>query len=355
MSQKSSSRAKRARSQSISASATDSSSATKTSSRLRQAATMDPKLPRWPYVGDIRKEFRILQKLGSGAGGTVHVVRRRSDNAVFALKVIHSPSEWTNTEWLALERLRESTDCGASGVVCHRGHFIIDRLTSDSSVHPRLPALLMDYVDGPDLHEFARAWWEEHDRAPDQRLARSLAVSCLAALATVHSAGLAHRDIKPENIVVQTKGPNEVHCTIVDFAYACDEDTCGSVRFSGTPCYATSSRLDDALLAKGDARQCLSALQREQAGDVWALGLALFFFLTGSEPWPCIVSDAIQDAETPLPTAIAALARFTERYRLLDHERVAGDDRQLESVLSQMLEPEDRMRLTAAAALAALQ
>ena len=321
---------------------------------------MQPALPNWPYIGDARQRFAFERKLGSGVGGSVYLVRERANDTLYALKIVENAREWSDNEWLVLEQLRESTDCLRSGVVCHRGHFIVDN-ANERSPHKRVPALLIDYVDGPDLFDFARVWWDTKNQAPAATLARAIAKSCLSALAVVHSAGIAHRDIKPENIIVQFDPPDQTHsaihnvrCTIVDFAYACDEQTCATTRFSGTPCYATATRLQSALDDNKRTEPDYAAFQREQAGDVWALGLSLFFFFTGSQPWPCVVSSAIEEAKTPMPHAIAALAAFADRYSLLDHEHVAGDDSTLDNVLFQMLVPEDDMRITAAAALAAL-
>ena len=85
-----------------------------------------------------------------------------------------------------------------------------------------------------------------------------------------HLRGVAHRDIKPENILFD-KFP---HVKISDFGL------CGYIKpkelmstFCGSPCYA--------------APECLYHENYDGTkSDIWALGVMLYYMVTGKPPWP---------------------------------------------------------------------
>lgn len=338
--------------------------------KLQQAASLQngPKLPDWPYIGKITDVMNKVKQLGSGSGGTVYLAQDKQDpNAYFAAKVITATSEWNDREWLALERLRLASACVESGVICHRGHFLVDVPTSTGL--STFPLLLTDYVKGQDMYDFIESWWRKNKKAPPLDLAMAVIESCIRALATVHAAGLAHRDIKPENMMIQhsvsvdettKKQTHKAHCVIVDFAYACDVTSCVNMQFSGTPCYASASRLKRAMryINGRSPREETpeAALKRGQAGDVWAMGLTLFFFLTGHQPWPCIVLDSVEAAGIQYPDSFASLEQFAKRYSLLEHERlpIGYDNPEIAQLLQDMLVTNDKERITAAEAIARL-
>lgn len=73
--------------------------------------------------------------------------------------------------------------------------------TRDLVVEGDLLALVMDLIDGPDLHRHLR------DNGPFSPVAASLLTAQIAdALAASHADGVVHRDLKPANVLLKGTG-----------------------------------------------------------------------------------------------------------------------------------------------------
>jgi Protein kinase domain len=126
--------------------------------------------------------------------------------------------------------------------------------------------IIMEYVAGPDLH--VRVTGSGPLRAHETiRLGRDVA----AALDTAHRRGILHRDVKPQNVLLDPDG----RYRLTDFGSARldgQEGVTATGAFAGTRDYTAPEILAG---ARGDAR-----------ADVYALGLTLYFALTGGLPAP---------------------------------------------------------------------
>ncbi|GAA4732058.1 hypothetical protein Prum_003450 [Phytohabitans rumicis] len=127
-----------------------------------------------------------------------------------------------------------------------------------------VPFVVMELLHGPTLRS----------RLADGPIpvpeALRLCAEVASGLAAAHAAGLVHRDVKPANVVLTPSGAK-----VVDFGIAAavgplddlDEDN----RYVGTPAFLAPERLTG-----GDVTT---------ASDVYALGLLLYFVLSGRLPW----------------------------------------------------------------------
>ncbi len=127
-----------------------------------------------------------------------------------------------------------------------------------ASVHDQRVGMWADLITGDNLAERQ----VRYDSTEILEVARAMA----GALDAVHSAGIIHGDVKPANMMVDA----EQHLTLMDFG-AGDEQPEGqaqSTSGSGTPALMAPE-----LFADG----CAST-----ASDIYALGVSLFWLLTGS-------------------------------------------------------------------------
>jgi serine/threonine-protein kinase len=187
-----------------------------------------------------------------------------------------------------------------------------------------LPYLVLEYVDGVALTEYADA----HALAPRARL--SLFVAICRAVAAAHRQLIVHRDLKPSNILVTAEG----RVKLLDFGIAklLDDDAELPTRTGYgalTPEYA--------------APEQLSGEPVTTSTDVYALGVLLHELLTGQRP-------ATDGATLRRPSSIrfehAAAAAASTVTRRATPAELRGD---LDNVLLMALaaEPERRYRSAA--------
>lgn len=132
-----------------------------------------------------------------------------------------------------------------------------------------LLALVMDFVDGPDLRTYLNR---------EGRLSPSAAALLLAdvadALAHTHAAGVVHRDLKPENVLLHlTDGPPVP--LLSDFGIArlaaAGSTVTGPRTILGTPAYLAPE------IAQGRPAAA--------AADIYACGILLYELTTGRPPF----------------------------------------------------------------------
>lgn len=131
----------------------------------------------------------------------------------------------------------------------------------------------------------------------------------LSALAAAHSVGIIHRDIKPDNLMLT--GSIEAPCLrLLDFGIAKlhqigsgEAELTQTGKLIGTPAYMAPEQI------RG---------QPVPASDLYAVGIMLFFLLTGQRPYPYpipqVLISHLQDPIPQLPSEVPPnLARVVHR------------------------------------------
>jgi hypothetical protein len=129
----------------------------------------------------------------------------------------------------------------------------------------------MELIQGENLE----TWVKNHGPlTPTEvlRVGRQLS----GALTESHSKKVVHRDIKPANIIITRRTGSELGATLIDFGLVKNVDSAGGLSRTGmivgTPMYM--------------APEQLSASGVDDRVDIYALGLSLFYGLTGRDPYP---------------------------------------------------------------------
>lgn len=320
---------------------------------------------RWPLLPNFAAKYEVLAELGRGATAKILKVRDRESQEIFAAKMVFNATLQTlDNEVLILKLLNENTKCVEDGVICLYGNFrtpvFLNEKDDESAM---IPVLLLSYIEGAELFEFTKRWWTTRDEQAPTNLIFDLLYSCIHAFVLIHSLGIAHRDVKGENIMVRSETQS---CVIVDFAFSClGEDQCRAAPNAGTPCFMSYERLKQLFVATQDRQE--GTLKRDQAGDMWGLGLAFYELLVGERNMPCLVGDAVADVGgLDRQEKLEVMTSFLKRYRLPRHERlvvISGDESEeekeksdrIERVMRGLLEADYQKRLTAEQALKILE
>ncbi|MBT2419633.1 protein kinase [Streptomyces sp. ISL-24] len=218
----------------------------------------------------VGSKYFLEEPLGRGATGTVWRARQR-ETAGAEAAVPGQPGET-----VAIKVLKEEL-AGDADIVMRflRERSVLLRLTHPNIVRVRdlvvegdLLALVMDLVEGPDLHRYLR------ENGPFTPVAAALLTAQIAdALAASHADGVVHRDLKPANVLLKQDG-GQMHPMLTDFGIARLADSPGLTRtheFVGTPAYV--------------APESAEGRPQTSAVDIYGAGILLYELVTGRPPF----------------------------------------------------------------------
>ncbi|MEU6179462.1 serine/threonine-protein kinase [Streptomyces coeruleorubidus] len=218
----------------------------------------------------VGSKYLLEEPLGRGATGTVWRARQR-ETAGAEAAVPGQPGET-----VAIKVLKEELASDADVVMRFlRERSVLLRLTHPNIVRVRdlvvegdLLALVMDLVEGPDLHRYLR------ENGPFSPVAAALLTAQIAdALAASHADGVVHRDLKPANVLLQ-QYDGQMHPLLTDFGIARLADSPGLTRtqeFVGTPAYV--------------APESAEGRPQTSAVDIYGAGILLYELVTGRPPF----------------------------------------------------------------------
>jgi serine/threonine-protein kinase len=221
-------------------------------------------------VRPVGSKYLLEEPLGRGATGTVWRARQRetagAEAAVqgqpgetVAIKVLKE--ELANDPDIVMRFLRERS------VLLRLTHPNIVRVR-DLVVEGDLLALVMDLVEGPDLHHYLR------ENGPFSPVGAALLTAQIAdALAASHADGVVHRDLKPANVLLK-QGGGQMYPLLTDFGIARLADSPGLTRtqeFVGTPAYI--------------APESAEGRPQTSAVDIYGAGILLYELVTGHPPF----------------------------------------------------------------------
>lgn len=224
----------------------------------------------WPMLGDLEDpwlgrslagRWLVSRRLGKGATSAVYRADSLRVPRRFAVKIIDLDSGTGSPEEI-WERARIEVDVVQSA---ENPHIVgIHEMIQPSRRHV---AIVMEYIEGRDLHEILRK-----EGALEPARAIGILRQIALGLREVHAQGVVHRDIKPSNILMETVAPGEERARLTDFGIAHPrgaKEKAGG--FIGTPLYSSPEQV------LGDGV--------DPRSDIYSMGALVYHLLTGVPPF----------------------------------------------------------------------
>ncbi len=202
--------------------------------------------------------YRLVRELGRGGMGTVFLAERDDDqyHSQVAIKLVRTGMD---TEFIFARFRRERQ------TLARLQHPNIARLLDGGTTENGLPYIVMEYIDGPSLTQYAK---QQQLEIPDRL---RLFDSVCSAVDYAHRNFVIHRDVKPGNILVGSDGIPKLLdfgiCKLLQADVLPSTDTSPGLH---TPDYASPEQVS------GKAVTPLS--------DIYSLGIVLYELLTGVLP-----------------------------------------------------------------------
>ncbi|MBL0197554.1 MAG: serine/threonine protein kinase [Myxococcales bacterium] len=281
----------------------------------RTPAPASPKKPERKSI----EGYELIKPLGEGGIGTVWLVRKPGADRLFVLKIPKA------------DALANATDVEREGILTS---FVEEARVLAGLYHPNVaniidrgvsngvPFLVLEYLIGADLKEYASAGLMT---LPELR---QVVLDSCAGLSALHTAGLVHRDVKPANLWLRLplaggvrfdpakhRDSSLVHplaTVVIDF---------GMVRATRVPADA-GGRFVAGTAGYIAPEQVLDPVELDPRSDVYALAGTLYTVTTGRAFFDEIESqrdriiahmrrDPLEDASRlhPFPARVARLLR----------------------------------------------
>jgi serine/threonine protein kinase len=218
-----------------------------------------PHEPCVSHSGEVVGNYEVLEEIGRGGMGSIYAAKHKTIDRRVAIKFL---STILTADPLYADRFVREAEAAAR--LNHPG---IVALHDAGRLENDVYYLIMEYVDGQDLHAIV----SEHGvfSVAD---AANMVCQAAEALGYAHQANFIHRDIKPENILLAADGTVKI-CDL-GLAKRVGEDGMITQRgmIMGSPNYMAPERL-----------RCSTEIDARV--DIYSLGAALFFLLTGHIPY----------------------------------------------------------------------
>ena len=268
--------------------------------------------------------YHLVEPLGEGGMGEVWRAEHQALIRPAAVKLLrHELASMLSPHELEAMNLRFHREVQATALLTspHTVAIYDFGQTHDGTLY-----YVMELLNGLDAETLVR----KHGPQPAERVAHLLRQAC-DSLAEAHARDLIHRDIKPANLFLCAIGMQVDFVKVLDFGLVHDRHSnlrlTGEGSVSGTPAY---------LAPEGAAHNRFDA-----RGDIYALGCAAYFMMTGK---------LVFDGETP---AGVMAAHIRDKPKPPSRRTELPIPAELEALIMQCLEKDPDKRPQTAAELAA--
>ncbi|KAF6772971.1 hypothetical protein AHF37_06830 [Paragonimus kellicotti] len=249
---------------------------------------------------DPHGNYELIEKLGSGASGTVWQASDKRNGRMIAIKMMKL-SKQPNRD-LIISEIEVMKELRHESIVNYLDSHLV-RSTNELWV-------VMEYLDGGALTNVVM------ETIMDPPLIAAVTKECVKALAYLHDRNIIHRDIKSDNVLLGKQG----QVKLTDFGFCAQLGNRQSKRDTmvGTPYWMAPEVVN-------------KTVQYGEKIDIWSLGIMVIEMLDGEPPYiheqPLRAIMLIQANGKPKPKAKItnpAMADFLDRCLVVNPDRRAS-------------------------------
>jgi len=211
---------------------------------------------------DWKSEYKIIQVLGKGSFGSVHLIEHKTRHDLHVIKMIDTSHLGRKEVDAALQEVRALQRLDHPHVLRLYEYELFKR--------GKKLYLILEALAGGDCKGLLKSF----GRSIPEALCGKIVRHTLMATTYCHSMGVIHRDIKPENIMLTTRDPETCVAKVIDYGLAAlfnpgqrhvVKEIAGTVYYMA-PEVVTGKPFGD-------------------PADVWAIGVSLYQLLCDSVPF----------------------------------------------------------------------
>ena len=244
--------------------------------------------------------YVLMEKIGAGGMGQVFKAEHRRMHRMVAIKLL--PAAMTRDKAAIARFEREVT---AAARLRHPNIIAADDADQANGVH----FLVMELVDGSDLSALVK----KNGPFPVEK-AVNYVLQAAKGLEFAHAEGIVHRDIKPANLLLDKKGTVK----ILDMGLARIHGEGGQAELTSTG--AVMGTVD--YMAP---EQALNTKTADARADIYALGCALYYLLTGKATYDgdTLVAKLLAHRDAPIPDLRAVCPQASDQLEAIFKTMVA--------------------------------
>jgi serine/threonine-protein kinase len=237
--------------------------------------TLQPRPNADEFIGQvIAGKYRLLKTVGVGGMGGVYLAEQIDTRAPLAIKILHPDRQQKENIVRRFEREAKITSALKHPNIVEVYDFGQD--PSNGAIY-----LAMEYLDGKTLYRFVR-----ERQYLDLHTAGEITLAILASLENAHENKIIHRDLKPGNVMIMERPGQPLLVKVLDFGIAKIYDPENSIG-------GAANKPPTVLTQFGEMLGTPHYMPPEQirgqdltiSADLYALGVILFFMLTGRRPF----------------------------------------------------------------------
>ncbi len=208
--------------------------------------------------------YEVLRPLGLGGMGAVFLAKEPALKRLVAVKVL-APRLAADKR----ARVRFEREARAAAAISHPN--VVRVYAVGETKRTKLPYIVMQYVDGPNLEE-----WRLRRGRVAEREVRRVVGEIAAALSAAHTRDLIHRDVKPSNVLIEKESGR---------AFVADFGVSAALSAEGTE--ETKLTETGALIGTPPfmSPEQSAGLVLTPKSDVYSLGVLAYQLVTGDLPY----------------------------------------------------------------------